>query len=71
MANYQMQNSLLMVRLVALGTTELAIQLAQQAGEVVTRPLTEAQLQRALDVLSEEAEMVGGLLRRYYDHKPE
>jgi hypothetical protein len=53
---------LLMHRLVAAQVAEIAVLLAQQAGEEVQRPLSEAQLLRGLEAFETEVERVHKML---------
>lgn len=50
------------MRVFATHIAELAVLLAQQAGEGAKRPLSEAQLQRALDVNRDEVNLISGLM---------
>lgn len=52
----------LMLRTFTAHLAELGDRLAQQAGEEVKRPLTEAQLRRAFDALEAEKDIVWTLL---------
>lgn len=54
----QQETALLLYRTYSVQVADLAIQLAQQAGEEVQRPLSEGQLQRALAVLDAEFDLV-------------
>jgi hypothetical protein len=47
--NVQQENVLLSMRLWSLKICDLAVELARQAGEEASRPLSEAQIQRALE----------------------
>lgn len=50
----QQENVLIAMRLWSLGVSELAAGLARQANEEATRPLSEAQIHRALEVHRKE-----------------
>jgi hypothetical protein len=47
--NVHQENVLITMRLWSLGVADLAAELARQANEEVTRPLSEAQIHRALE----------------------
>ena len=52
--NVQQENVVLSMRIWSLRICELAVQLAREAGEDVHRPLSEAQIERALDAHRQE-----------------
>ena len=52
--NVHQENVLIAMRLWSLNVSELAVELARQANEEATRPLSEAQIRRALDAHREE-----------------
>lgn len=56
------ENSVLLRSLLASEISELAIRLAQQAGEAIQRPLSEAQLRRAFDIHTQERNLVEVML---------
>jgi hypothetical protein len=52
--NVQQENVLIAMRLWSLGVSDLAVELARQAKEDVIRPLSEAQIHRALEAHRKE-----------------
>lgn len=55
--NVQQENVLIAMRLWSLGISQLAAELARQANEEATRPLSEAQIHRALEAHRKEHSM--------------
>ena len=51
------ESVLIAMRLWSLGVSELAVELARQANEKATRPLSETQIQRALEAHRKEHSM--------------
>ena len=60
--NRRFVQSAQLMRLLTVHLAELAVRLADQAGEAVQRPLSEEQLRRALDVNTEEADHIEGMI---------
>src|SRR5688500_17816996 len=52
--NVHQENVLLSMRIWSLGICNLGVELARQTGEVVHRPLSEAQIRRALEAHRQE-----------------
>jgi hypothetical protein len=52
--NVHQENVLIAMRLWSLGVSDLAVELARQANEDVIRPLSEAQIRRALEAHRKE-----------------
>ena len=52
--NVHQENVLIAMRLWSLGVSELAVELARQANAEATRPLSEAQIHRALEAHRKE-----------------
>lgn len=59
--NFPNDLTLLCDGLLTLRLSELAVQLAQQAGEEVTRPLSEAQIARAFAVMRSERNLMAAV----------
>ena len=66
--NVQQENVLIAMRLWSLGVGQLAAEMAQQASEEVARPLSDAQIRRALEAHRKEHAVCLKWLLDEWDH---